>query len=335
MIAVLERPASKISCLLLGLLVLTILMAVSILAGSRLYNWHTLVEAYTSFDGGNEHLILRTSRVPRALIAAAVGAALSVAGVLMQALTRNPLASPSLFGINAGAGLAIVAAVAWLGTATMSQLMWVGFAGAAVTAFAVFLLGHSGRNGSSPVNLTLAGAAVAAFASSLTSGILLGNGKAFDQVLFWLVGSVANRELSMLTSVLPYMAAGFAAAFALGGSLNILAMGEDIALGLGQRTGLVKLVAAAAVVVLAGGAVSIAGPIGFIGIVIPHIGRHLVGTDHRWLLPYCALLGAMLLVAADIGSRFVLMPSEVPVGALTAMIGVPFFVTMARRNRYA
>lgn len=333
--ALLKRPSYKIAFLLLSFVGLAVLLLASVLFGAKGYRLQTLVEAYSSFNGSNEHLILRTSRVPRALIAAVVGASLSVAGALMQALTRNPLASPSLFGINSGAGLAIVVAVAWFGAAAMTQYMWVAFAGAALTAAGVFLLGTSGRSGTSPVNLTLAGSAVAAFAASLTSGILLGNNKAFAQVLFWLVGSVADRELSMLTAVLPYVAAGLAVAFALGRPLNILAMGEDVALSLGQRTALVKLAAAAAIVVLAGASVAVAGPIGFVGIVIPHIARSLVGTDHRWLLPYCAILGGVLLVAADLGSRFILMPSEVPVGALTALIGVPFFVAIARRGRYA
>jgi iron complex transport system permease protein len=291
MSAVLKHPAHQTAGLLISLFVLAALLLASVLFGAKTYSLHTLLEAYSSFNGSNEHLILRTSRVPRALIAAVVGAALATAGALMQALTRNPLASPGLFGINAGAGLAIVAAVAWFGAATMFQFMWVAFAGAALTSAAVFVLGQSGRGGSSPVNLTLAGSAVAAFASSLTSGILLGNNKAFDQVLFWLVGSVANRDLSMLTAVLPYMAAGLAVAFALGKPLNILSMGEDVALSLGQRTALVKLAAAASVVALAGASVAVAGPIGFIGIVIPHIARALVGPDHRWTLPYCAALG--------------------------------------------
>lgn len=334
MLAALHRPLHKTAGLALGILLLLSLLVASTLVGVKLYSWSTLTEAYTAFNGGNDHLILRTSRVPRALIAAAVGASLAVAGALMQALTRNPLASPSLFGLNAGAGLAIVVAASFFGAATMNAYMWIAFAGAAVSAFAVYTLGSSGRGGASPVNLTLAGAAITAFASSLMSGILLGNNKAFDQVLFWLVGSVANRELSMLTAVLPYLAAAGAAALIIAAPLNILMMGEDVAKGLGQRTALVKLVASCAVVLLAGGSVAIAGPIGFVGIVIPHIGRFFVGNDHRWLIPYCAVLGGILLVAADIASRFIVMPSEVPVGVLTAIIGVPFFVMIARRGHH-
>jgi iron complex transport system permease protein len=334
MFAALNRSSYKITGLLLGLFILTALLVASVLFGAKGYSLHTLVEAYSSFNGGNEHLILRTSRVPRALIAAVVGASLAVAGALMQALTRNPLASPSLFGINAGAGLAIVIAVAWFSAATMTQYMWFAFIGAALTSASVYLLGAAGSGGAAPVNLTLAGAAIAAFAASLTSGILLGNNKAFDQVLFWLVGSVADRELSMLGAVLPYVAAGMIVAFSIGRPLNILAMGDDVAASLGQNTALVKLAVAASVVVLAGGSVAVAGPISFVGIVIPHIARSLVGTDHRWLLPYCAVLGGILLVGADIASRFILMPSEVPVGALTALIGVPFFVVLARRDRF-
>ncbi|KIL37849.1 iron ABC transporter [Gordoniibacillus kamchatkensis] len=335
MVALLDRPSYKIAVLLLSVAFLAVCMTASVMFGAKAYGLSTLQSAFSAFDGSDAHLIIRTSRVPRAAIAAVVGAALAVAGALMQALTRNPLASPSLFGVNAGAGLALVVAVALFGFPGLGQSVWIAFAGAALSAAAVYALGSGGRAGPAPVNMTLAGAAIAAFASSLTSGVLLGSDKALDQVLFWLVGSVAGRELAMLTAVLPYIAVGFVAAFALASPLNVLAMGEDVAVSLGQRTAAVKLVAAAAVVVLAGGAVAVAGPIGFIGIVIPHIARHLVGRDHHWLLPYCAVLGAILLVAADLGSRFLLMPSEVPVGVLTAIIGVPFFVLIARRGRYA
>jgi iron complex transport system permease protein len=334
MIASLHSRSAKISGLLLFILLLLLCVVASILLGVKAYSWSTLIDAYFRFDGSNDHLIIRQARVPRALIATVVGAGLAVAGALMQALTRNPLASPSLFGINAGAALSIVIAVAFFQVSSMLGYMSVAFIGAAITAIVVFVLGSAGAGGMTPVKMTLAGAAITAFASSLTTGVLLGNNKAFDQVLFWLIGSIANRELQMLTTALPYMAAAFIAAFAIAVPINVLTMGDDVARGLGQRTFLIKLIAAAAIVLLAGGAVAVAGPISFIGIVIPHIGRYFVGTDHRWLIPFSAVLGAILLVSADIGARFLLAPSEVPVGALTALIGIPFFVFIARRGSY-
>jgi iron complex transport system permease protein len=306
-------------------------MISSILLGITNYQWNTVIEAYTHFDGSNEHLILRTARVPRALIAATVGASLAIAGALMQALTKNPLASPGIFGVNAGAALFIVIAVSIFNIGSSAEYAWVAFLGAGIVALFVYAAGSLGGAGLTPVKITLAGAAITAFASSITQGVLLVNGKAFDQVLYWLVGSVAGREMSMLTPVIPYIAVAWIAAFFIAGPINILMMGEDIARGLGQRTLLVKTIAAVIIVLLAGGSVAVAGPIGFIGIVIPHMARYWVGSDHRWLIPYCGVIGAILLLLADIGSRFILMPKELPVGVLTALIGVPFFIYIARR----
>jgi iron complex transport system permease protein len=185
------------------------------------------------------------------------------------------------------------------------------------------------------VKITLAGAAVTAFAASITQGVMLVNGRTFDQVIFWLVGSIAGREMPMLLPVLPFLGLGFAVCLAVAVPLNTLALGEDVARGLGLRVGLLKIVVAGAVVLLAGASVAVAGPIAFIGIMVPHMARLFTGGDHRWLLPYCIFLGASLLLAADIGARFIAMPNELPVGIVTALIGVPFFVWVARRGAYA
>jgi iron complex transport system permease protein len=158
------------------------------------------------------------------------------------------------------------------------------------------------------------------------------NEAALDQVLFWLAGSVQGRKLELLYSVLPYIGIAFVICVFLASKINLLMMGEDVAKGLGQKTGTVKLMTAAVIILLAGGAVAIAGPVGFVGIVIPHIARYFVGNDHRWILPYCAVLGGVLLVTADIGARFVAMPEEVPVGVMTALVGTPFFIYIARRG---
>ncbi len=328
----LHRRSSKIIGLIAALLLLALAMAASIMFGLNYYSWDRVIASYTQFDGSNDHIIIQTARVPRALIAAAVGASLAVAGALMQAVTRNPLASPSIFGVNAGAAFAIVLSVAMFDVSGMTRYTWIAFLGAAVSAGGVYFLGSIGRDGLTPIKITLAGSAVTAFFASLTQGILLGSGKAFDQVLFWLVGSVAGRTMEMLNAVLPYMLVALAGALLLSPQINVLAMGEDVAKGLGQRTLLVKAAAAVVIVLLAGGAVSVAGPVVFVGIIVPHIVRYLVGIDHRWLLPYCAVLGALLLVSADVGARFIAMPKEVPVGVTTALIGVPFFVYIARKG---
>ncbi|KQO14746.1 FecCD family ABC transporter permease [Paenibacillus sp. Leaf72] len=331
-----ERPGSKLAVLAAGVVILLICMLASVLFGLQQFGLKDLWLAYSQFDGSNEHLILTHTRMPRALIAAVVGASLAVAGAIMQVLTRNPLASPSIFGINSGAVLFIVVGLALVGSSlTMSHMIGLAFIGAAVTAVFVYALGMQGRGGFEPIRLTLAGACVAAFASSVTSGLILINKQSLESALFWMIGSVSGRELNHLVMVLPYIIAGLLLAFLLSGSLNVMALGDDNAKGLGQRLMLIRLLCTAAVVLLAGSAVSAAGPIAFIGLVIPHLCRALVGNDHRWLLPYCAVAGALLLVAADLLSRFVLLPKEVPVGVATALIGVPFLIHVARRKKYA
>lgn len=201
-----------------------------------------------------------------------------------------------------------------------------------MAALIVFVISAAGKDGLTPLKMTLAGTAVAALFASLTQGMLAMNEKALEEVLFWLAGSVAGRKLELLAAVFPYLAAAWLGSMLLARHVNILMMGDDVAKGLGQRTTFIKAAAALLVVLLAGGSVAVAGPIGFIGIMVPHMARALAGVDHRWLLPYCALLGGILLLMADIGARYVLMPCEVPVGIVTALLGVPFFIYIARRG---
>ncbi|MBB3869536.1 iron ABC transporter permease [Geobacillus sp. NFOSA3] len=316
--------------LLCLLLLATIWM--SIIYGYTDTSWKNAIEAFTNNNGSNAHIIIETVRLPRALIAAAVGASLAMAGALMQALTKNPLASPGIFGINAGAGFFIVLFVTFFQVHSLQVFTWLAFSGAALAAAIVFIISAVGKDGATPLKLTLAGTAVAALFASLTQGMLAANEKALEEVLFWLAGSVAGRKLEMLTAVLPYFIVGWIGSLLFAQKVNILMMGDDVAKGLGQRTNAVKAGAALLVVLLAGSSVAVAGPIGFIGIIVPHIARALVGVDHRWVLPYCALIGAILLIAADIGARYILMPREVPVGIVTAFLGVPFFVYIARRG---
>jgi iron complex transport system permease protein len=325
-----NRKKSIVLFLLCLLLLTTIWM--SIIYGYTDTSWKIAIEAFTNNNGSNAHIIIETVRLPRALIAAAVGASLAMAGALMQALTKNPLASPGIFGINAGAGFFIVLFVTFFQVHSLQIFTWLAFSGAALAAAIVFIISAVGKDGATPLKLTLAGTAVAALFASLTQGMLAANEKALEEVLFWLAGSVAGRRLEMLTAVLPYFVVGWIGSLLLAQKVNILMMGDDVAKGLGQRTNAVKVGVALLVVLLAGSSVAVAGPIGFIGIIVPHIARALVGIDHRWVLPYCALIGAILLIAADIGARYILMPREVPVGIVTAFLGVPFFVYIARRG---
>jgi iron complex transport system permease protein len=332
MTSVLKTNGWRIAGILLGIILLFLCFLSSVIFGFTDITWSILIQSFTTFDGSNEHLIIQTTRIPRAVIAVIVGASLAIAGALMQALTRNPLASPGIFGVNAGASLFIVFGVSFLSLTSMSEFVWMAFAGAAVAAVAVYFLGSVGREGLTPMKLTLAGAATAALFSSLTQGMLVVNEKALDEVLFWLAGSVVGRKLDMLIPVLPYVIIAWLASFFIAKHINILTMGEDVAKGLGQRTVWVKGIAALIIVILAGGSVAVAGPIAFVGIVVPHIARVLVGNDYRWIIPYCTILGGIFLLLADIGARFIIMPKEVPVGVMTAMIGTPFFIFIARRG---
>jgi len=322
----------KLIGLILSLIALFAAAAASVVFGVTDIPLASVWRSFLQPDGSTEHLVIRTTRLPRSLIAASVGASLAVAGALMQVVTRNPIASPSTLGVNAGAVFFIVLASEWLGVSGMQALTGVALAGAALSGGIVFFLGSVGRDGMTPVKITLAGAAMAAFFYSISQGLMLSDGKMFDQVLVWLVGSVAGRNLAQLQTVWPYLAAGMLLALLLSRHLNVLAMGDESARGLGQRTALIKTLSAAAVILLAGGSVAVAGPVAFVGIIIPHIVRLLVGSDYRWIVPYSALLGGLLLVAADIGSRYIAMPKEVPVGVVTALIGVPFFVIAARKG---
>ncbi|MDQ0115887.1 FecCD family ABC transporter permease [Paenibacillus harenae] len=328
-----RRTAYKWAGLALSLLIFAAAFAASLAFGQTQIKPGTVWEALFRYDASvQEHVIITTSRLSRALIAAVIGASLAIAGALLQALTKNQLASPSIFGINSGAIFFIVAAAAIFSVSSLIQYMWIAFAGAAAAALMVYALGSTGRGGMSPMKFVLAGAAISALFVSLTQGVLVTSEQSLQSVLFWLAGSVAGRTVEMLLPILPFMAGGWIAAFLLGHSVNILTSGEEVAKGLGQKTLWVKTAMIAVIVLLAGGSVAVGGSIGFIGLVIPHIARGLVGIDYRWIIPYCALLGGSLLLLADVAARFVIMPQEMPIGVMTALIGTPFFIYIARRR---
>ncbi|MGM8215421.1 FecCD family ABC transporter permease [Bacillaceae bacterium W0354] len=328
----LTRTWSRTIGIFIGIILVLLLMWASVILGLTHITTLMVIDSFKNYDLSNEHIIIHESRIPRALIAAAVGASLAIAGTIMQGLTKNPLASPSIFGVNAGASFFVVIGVFFFGVTSISGFTWLAFVGAALAAVVVYMLGSVGTDGLTPIKLTLAGAAIAALFSSMTQGMLTLNEQALDQVLFWLAGAVQGRSLDLLVGVLPYLIVGWIGALFIGNKMNILTMGEDVAIGLGQKTLIVKLSGAAIIVLLAGGSVAIAGPIGFVGLIIPHVARWLVGHDYRWVIPYSALLGAVLLIGADIGARYLIMPAEVPIGVMTAFIGAPFFIYIARRG---
>ncbi|CAM3543046.1 FecCD family ABC transporter permease [Brevibacillus invocatus] len=332
MYPLLSSNTRKTLGVVLCLLLLVYLCYASLVFGVINTSWQTAIDAYTQFNGSNEHIVIKEVRVPRVLNALAVGFCLGLAGTLLQSLTRNPVADVELFGLNAGASLFVVFAVTFVGISSLTQFTWIAFLGSAVAGIIVYVLGSLGRDGLSPVKLILAGAAITALSASIRHGMMVLNEKAADEVLFWLAGSVGGRKLEYLEAVFPYMLVAWIAAFLLARPIQTLLMGDDVAKGLGQRTLLVKIMTGLVLVLLAGSSVAVAGPIGFVGLVTPHLARFFVGIDTRWVLLYSGLFGSILLLIADIAARFVAMPAEVPIGVMTALIGIPFFIYVARKG---
>lgn len=317
-----------IACILL----LVVCFFSSILLGYTDTSFTNLIHTFTNFNGSNEQLIIQNVRIPRAIIASVVGASLAIAGLFMQVLTKNPLASPSVLGINAGASMLIVLSITFFNLQSVSAMIWLSFLGATLSSLFVFGLSSLGKDGATPLKITLAGVSIAAMFSSITQGLLVTNEVALEQVLFWLAGSVQGRSLDSLVMVLPYIVIAWVISLALGNKINTFMLGEDLSKALGQNTALLKITLVVLVIILAGGAVSVAGPIGLVGIIVPQIVRMFVKNDYRWMIPFTGVIGAILLLLADIASRYLLMPEETPVGITTAVIGAPFFIYLARKG---
>lgn len=284
--------------------------------------------------GLTDHVVVRELRAPRTLLGLAVGAALGMAGALAQALTRNPIADPGLLGVNAGASLAVVVAITWFGMASPAGYVAFAMAGAAAAALLVYAIGTRGRDGEIPVRLALVGAAVTAAATSLISVVLLRDLETLERYRLWVVGSLAGREAGALSALSPLLVAGAVLALLLGGALNTLALGEDTARSLGLRPARVRAGAGLAVIVLCGSATALAGPIVFVGLVVPHIARRMTGPDERWVLAYSAPLGAVLLLLADVLGRVIARPGEIEAGLVVAFLGAPALIALVRRGRW-
>ncbi|GHD22110.1 FecCD family ABC transporter permease [Nocardiopsis kunsanensis] len=323
----------------LGLLAAVVLLAAvalaSVLIGYQQLTPEELHLAYAGYTGSDTDLVVRHLRVPRTLAGLFVGAALGAAGVIVQGVTRNPLGDPGLLGINAGAALAAVLAISALGATALLGYVGFAFLGAALAACVVYTVGSLGPDGATPVKLALAGVAISAMLGSMTSAIVLQDRATLDEYRFWVVGSLVGADSTSLPQALPFLAAGLVLAVALARPLNVVALGDDLARSLGTRLWLVRTGSAVAVVLLAGTATALAGPIGFVGVAVPHIARALVGPDHRWLLPWSAVLAPLLLLVADIAGRVVVRPEELQVGIVTALIGAPFFILLVRRRKAA
>lgn len=320
--------------LVVALLLLALAVAVAVGLGAAEIDLATVGRALVAYDPGQiEQVIIRTVRLPRVVAGLLVGAGLAAAGAIMQGVTGNPLASPGLLGINAGAAFAVVLGVYLLGAPPLPVYGLLAMIGATVAGVLVYALASLGRGGASPAKLTLAGVIFSLFVSALTTALLVLDQNTFDQIRFWTVGSLAARDWGMVLWLGPFVVVGLVVGLLLGRQITTLSLGADVARGLGQQVGRTRALSAAAVILMVGGAVAIAGPVGFVGLVVPHAVRVLVGYDYRWITPYSAVGGALLVTVADTVGRIVQRPQEVPIGVMLALVGAPFFLYLVRRMR--
>ena len=321
----------------LGLAAATAVLAAvalgSVLIGNFSVTPTDVLTAVSGTPGSDVERIILHIRIPRTVTGLLAGVALGVAGTVMQGLTRNPLAEPGLLGINSGAALAVVLAMAGFGITATAGYLWFAFAGAAVAAVVVYLLGSLGLGGATPVKLALAGSAFTALFGAVTTMITLQDASTMDDYRYWVVGSLARSDGTDLVTVAPFLLVGTVLAVGLTRTLNALALGDDLARSLGIRLWVSRAVAALAVVLLAGGATAVAGPIGFVGLVVPHIARMITGPDYRWVMAWTVVLSPALLLIADTLGRILLQPQQLQVGIITAIAGAPFFLYLVRNRR--
>jgi len=323
------RTLSLGVCLAAAVLVLVVL---SLAVGSRPVPPEAALRALWAPDSSPDSLVVHQLRVPRTVLGVLVGAALGCAGAVVQALTRNPLAEPGLLGVNAGAATAVVLAITGLGVTATAGLAAAALVGAALATGAVLLIGASRGVAGDPVRLVLAGVALAACLHSVTGAVTLLDARAFDSYRFWVVGSLEARQLGTALVVAPLVLTGGVLAWSLGRGLDALALGQDVGRSLGLRTGRTRMLALVAVTLLCGGATAAAGPVSFVGLVVPHAVRLVVGPGLRRSLPLCALGGAALVLASDVVGRLVVRPGELEVGIVTAFVGAPLLFWLAMRG---
>lgn len=322
---------------IVGLLTLTVILVAVILAsvaiGARPLTLAEIYHALVTPSGLDTDIVVRTLRIPRTLLAIAVGIAIGVAGALIQGHTRNALADPGILGVNAGAAFAVVLAVYLLGFTAPMQFIWFAFLGALLASVAVFSFASMGGGGASPLTLPLAGVAVGAFLMAMTNAIVLLDRASLDAYRFWNVGSVAGRGLDVLVQILPFLVLGVVLALASTPGLNLLSLGEDVARSLGTNIALNRTIGIVAITLLTGAATAACGMIAFLGLVVPHIARAITGPDYRWLVPFAGLCGAIMLLTADVLGRVLVRPGELQIGIVLALVGGPFFIALVRRRK--
>ncbi|MEX2550740.1 MAG: iron ABC transporter permease [Nitriliruptoraceae bacterium] len=324
----------RVGVIVLAAVVLVAVSAVSIAVGSVTLPLGEVLDAITGARSSDAHLIVSDLRVPRMIGGLVAGGCLGVAGVLLQGATRNPIASPSMLGITAGGGFAVAMGVAFLGLPA-GAAVWVAFVGGAGAAALALALASTGRDGLSPIRLVLSGAIVSSLLGAWTAGLLAIDQRTADDVRHWLAGSLAGREVAAVGPLLPIVAVALVAAWVLARPLDALALGDETAVGLGQRPGRIRLGAAGLAVLLSAVAVALAGPIAFVGLAVPHVARWLVGSEHRLVLLVSLFLGPAMLLGADVVGRVVARPSEVQAGVLTALLGAPLLIRLAVRAKVA
>ncbi|MHC0430304.1 FecCD family ABC transporter permease [Streptomyces sp. O3] len=321
----------------LGLLVavaaLVVIALLSVWLGTRGIPFTSTWDVLWHNDGSKAAVVIHDYRIPRTLLGLLVGVALGVAGALMQALTRNPLADPGLLGVNLGASTGVVVAIGFLGVGSVLGYVWFAFLGAALASAAVYLLSSAGRGPATPERLIVAGAALTAVLYAFNSAVLLLDPEAFDAFRFWTVGTLGGRNIDVVYVILPFVVVGLAIALALARPLNALALGDQAGRALGVRVGQTRGLGAVAVMLLCGAATAAAGPIGFVGLAVPHVARFVVGPDQRWVLAYSTLLAPILLLGSDVLGRVIGRPGEVQVGIVTAFLGAPLFIALCRRRK--
>jgi len=332
-----ETPNARRARLVVGLLGLAgglvVICAASLAIGSNPIGLGTVWRALFENDGSDAAIIVHELRIPRTLLGLLVGCALGMAGALMQGHTRNPLAEPGLLGITAGAAAAVVAAIKFLSVTSPIGYVWFAMAGAVVAAVTVYLVGSGISRTPSPLSLVLAGTAVTALLASLTTSMLVNDTITINHYRFWIVGSLAGRDMDVVVLLAPFLIVGAVIALAHAPALNLLSLGDDIARGLGQHVGRARTIGLVATMLLAGAATAACGPIAFLGLIVPHLARMITGPDYRFLVPYSGLLGAILLLGSDILGRVLARPGELQVGIVLAVIGGPFFIALVRRRR--
>lgn len=317
--------------LIASFILLIVCVFASIAFGSKIVGVNAIIDGLFHHNIDSYEANIVRKRISRTVFSLFCGAALGVSGSLMQAVTRNPIADPSILGVNTGASLFVVIGIAFLNISSANEYIWLALAGAAITAVFVFGIGSLGGGGATPIKLVLAGAATSAALSSLVLAIMIPRSHVMDQFRFWQVGSVGSGNWDSITTFLPFLVIGILVAILLGPALNALALGEDIATGLGVRTGIIRIIAAFAAVLLCGAATALAGPIGFIGLLAPHVLRLILGPDLRFIIPMSAITGAIILTLSDVIGRLLGSPGELEVGVVTAFIGAPLLIILAMR----